>query len=133
MFGFIDRGVVGVLLCAGAGLAPACQSIERGTDVPGTAVSASFRSDPPRIVLSQHFALEVALCSWTAKPTLVRVDATMPEHRHGMNYRPTLMRTADGLYRAEGLLFHMPGRWQFVFEVRVGEQTERLMHSVVLD
>lgn len=136
MFDFIDLRTVGAgvaaLLIANVGIAQTCSSIEGGTDISGTTASASFRSDPPRIAVSQHFALEVALCSRAGVVTLARVDATMPEHRHGMNYRPTLARMADGRYRVEGLLFHMPGRWQFLFEVRVGEKTERLTHSVTL-
>jgi hypothetical protein len=45
------------------------------------------------------------------------VDAQMPEHRHGMNYRPTVSATGNGRYVAEGLLFHMPSRWQLRFDV----------------
>ena len=35
-----------------------------------------------------------------------------------MNYRPQRRAKGDGRYRAEGLLFHMPGRWQFVVRRR---------------
>ena len=35
-----------------------------------------------------------------------------------------------GRYRAEGLMFHMPGRWEFLFEVRGADGTERFGHSV---
>ena len=41
----------------------------------------------------------------------------MPEHRHGMNYKPEVKRLAPGRWRAEGLMFHMPGKWEFVFTV----------------
>jgi cytochrome c peroxidase len=42
----------------------------------------------------------------------------MPEHRHGMNYAPEVKPLGPGRWRAEGLMFHMPGKWEFVFEVR---------------
>jgi hypothetical protein len=36
-----------------------------------------------------------------------------------------------GLYRAEGLLFHMPGRWELVFELRgSGGAPLRLVQSL---
>ena len=35
-----------------------------------------------------------------------------------MNYRPSVTPQGAGRYRAEGLMFHMPGRWELVFEWR---------------
>jgi hypothetical protein len=54
---------------------------------------------------------------------LVRVDATMPEHKHGMNYAPTLKGTATAAIAVEGLLFHMPGNWEVAFDVRSAART----------
>jgi len=89
-----------------------------------------FRTLPAAVRVGEHFAVEFAVCP---PPESVRVDAWMPEHRHGMNYRPTVASQGKGLYRAEGLMFHMAGRWEFVFEVRSGGATERLAHSVRLE
>ena len=49
-----------------------------------------------------------------------------------MNYRPTIVAGQDGRYRVEGLLFHMPGRWEVAFDVRAGEESERLTHDFIL-
>jgi len=88
-----------------------------------------YRAKPaPRV--GEHFALEIAVCP---APEGVRVDATMPEHRHGMNYRPTVTAQGGGRYRAEGLMFHMAGRWELVFEVRAGGKTERVAQSLKLE
>jgi hypothetical protein len=88
-----------------------------------------YRASPePRV--GEHFALEFAVCP---APEAVRVDATMPEHRHGMNYRPAVTAQGGGRYRAEGLMFHMAGRWELVFEVRAGGGTERLARSLRLE
>ena len=56
----------------------------------------SFNSTSP-IVVSRHFALDVVVCPkpGAAAPRSLAVDATMPAHRHGMNYRPTI--TAAGV------------------------------------
>jgi len=95
-----------------------------------------YRTQPEKIVIGQHFAVELALCAkdGTAAPAPenVRVDAHMPEHRHGMNYRTTVTSSGAGRYRAEGLMFHMPGRWEYIFEVRAAGTTERMTASVVL-
>ena len=90
----------------------------------------SFAALPAPIPLGQPFALKMVACD--AKPDRVAVDATMPAHRHGMNYRPTVRQTAPGEFRAEGLLFHMPGEWEFVFDLYYGERRERLTHRVTL-
>ena len=50
-----------------------------------------------------------------------------------MNYRPRVSASGDGRYVAEGLLFHMPGRWQLVFDVERDGRTERLATDLVLE
>lgn len=94
----------------------------------------AFRTQPEKIEIGRHFALELALCAkaGAAAPESVRVDAHMPEHRHGMNYKTTVTSSGAGKYRAEGLLFHMPGRWEYIFEIRAAGATERLTTSMVL-
>jgi len=59
-------------------------------------------------------------------PQLTAVDARMPAHRHGMNYKPTLTKLDWGHYRAEGLLLHMPGDWEFSFDFTGDGKRERL-------
>jgi len=89
-----------------------------------------FRTQPAVVKVGEHFAVDFVVCP---APDAVRVDAWMPEHRHGMNYRPTIATQGGGRYRATGLMFHMTGRWEFVFEVRAGGKTERLTHSVRIE
>ena len=57
----------------------------------------------------------------------------MPEHRHGMNYKVSVKPEAGGRYRADGLLFHMPGRWELIFELRAAGQTDRLTFSEIIE
>ena len=100
----------------------------------------AYRTVPDPIRVGAHFAIDFAVCpraaAAAAAPRSVRVDATMPEHRHGMNYRPVVTARPVGalaFYRAEGLMFHMPGRWQLTFDVERGGRVERLTTDVVLD
>ncbi len=79
------------------------------------------------------FAIEVRVCP--ASAVITRVDATMPEHQHGMNYRPSIQRigaTQDGRWRADGLMFHMPGRWELRFDIQADGRIERLTDTVLL-
>lgn len=106
-----------------------------GRQLESARYSVGLRTIPAAPPVGKHFALELAVCpkAGTAVPESVRVDAHMPEHRHGMNYKAQVAASAGGRYRAEGLMFHMPGRWEFVFDVRSGGRTDRLTHSVVLE
>jgi hypothetical protein len=93
-----------------------------------------FRTTPAPIPVGRHFSLEAAVCARSGPaPTDLRVDAHMPEHRHGMNYRASVAPRGDGRFAVEGLLFHMPGRWRLVFDVASGGQTERLVKDVIVE
>ena len=93
----------------------------------------AFRPEPMRIEVGEPFALLFNVCTKNGNPAeLVAVEATMPEHKHGMNYRPTIVAAGDGRYRAEGMVFHMPGRWEVAMDVRAGEESERLSHEIIL-
>lgn len=84
----------------------------------------------PAITVGKPFALDITVCSAAAE--LQRVDATMPDHRHGMNYRPSLTPQGPGRWRAEGLLWHMSGRWELRLDVKHAGQDLRLRQSVTL-
>ncbi len=84
----------------------------------------------PPIAVGEHFALEVQVCP--AGSVLKRVDAVMPAHRHGMNYRVSLKPLGGDRWYAEGLLFHMPGRWELRLDVASGERTEKLTDTIDL-
>ena len=57
----------------------------------------------------------------------------MPEHRHGMNYKASIKRESSSRYRADGLMFHMPGRWEILFELRAAGRTDRVTQSEVIE
>lgn len=90
---------------------------------------------PDRIPMAQHFALEVQLCArhGISAARLHKADATMPEHRHGMNYRPAITPQGGGRFRVEGMMLHMAGHWQLSFEVQAGKETSILTHDVQVD
>lgn len=86
------------------------------------------RPGPPPV--SRHFALVGRVCAPAGQASGLRVDADMPAHRHGMNYRTTVQWSPDGHWRAEGLLWHMPGRWRIVLDVQTAQGPRRLTQTV---
>ena len=116
-----------LIAAAFAGGAQACE-LPPGARVESRRVALSYRTIPAKIGVGEPFVLELAACPKTgaALSGRVKLDAQMPEHRHGMNYRPSVKPMGGGRYRSEGWLFHMPGRWEFVFDL----DGERLTHSV---
>lgn len=88
----------------------------------------AFRPDPA-IAVASHFALDLVVCPKAGRtlPTSVAVDAWMPAHRHGMNYRPSVTATGAGRWRAEGLMLHMPGEWELRFDLGAGNARERAL------
>ena len=83
-----------------------------------------FAPRPWPLVVGQHVALDIVVCpaaDGRVPPSALQVDADMPAHRHGMNYRPTVSALGGGRFRAEGLMFHMAGRWRVLFRLDRGE------------
>lgn len=85
----------------------------------------------PRVGEPFRIGFTVCPAAGADTPARVEVDARMPEHRHGMNYAPSVATVAPGRFVADGLLFHMPGRWTLSFDVR-GPDGERLEDDLVL-
>ncbi len=128
--------VAGVLaLCCGSAQAQTC-----GTDLAGAkaleapAHTLVFRTEPAKIAVGRHFAVEVVVCpkAGGGAAERVRIDAHMPEHRHGMNYKPSIKTLGSGRFRADGMMFHMPGRWEFLFDIDGKGGSERVTSSMVL-
>ena len=98
-------------------------------------LKADSMSKAQRIPMARHFALDVQLCDkdGASVAQLTKADASMPAHKHGMNYRPTIKPLGDGRFRVDGMMFHMAGEWQLAFEVQAGKEVIRLTHDVQAD
>ncbi len=107
-------------LSLASGPAIACEppALSNAARVESARHVVAFRLTPAPLPLNAPFTVEFTTCAKNreadARPKL---DAWMPAHRHGMNYRPALTEIAPGHYRADGLLFHMPGRWELLFDL----------------
>jgi hypothetical protein len=133
------RSARAALVLAGALAAPpvqACVPSLAGESVRlmrSTAHAVAWRAEPPVIVVGRLFTVELAVCSTSTAIDSVAIDAEMPAHRHGMNYRASLVALGNGRYRAEGLMFHMPGHWRVTVELRAGATVERLSDDVTIE
>lgn len=126
---------LGVTVVAGTASAAGCEPdgfAARGR-AEGNAVIVLYRTVPATVTLGRHFAVEAIVCGESPPATLTGIDADMPEHRHGMNYRPTVTANAPRHYVAQGLMVHMPGRWRLLFDVERGGRRARLASDLFVD
>lgn len=118
------------LLLVGASASACPATAADGELLTAGVVTLAWRAEPRGITVGKPFELQLMLCPVDAQ--IVALDATMPEHRHGMNYKPSLQPLGGGRWRAEGLLWHMSGRWQLRFDVQQGAARQTLTRDVVL-
>jgi hypothetical protein len=50
-----------------------------------------------------------------------------------MNYRAVVVAQGPAQYRADGLMFHMPGRWDLLFDLVTAAGTERLIATTEVE
>ena len=121
-----------VLVCSSLAWAD-CEATAGARRVEGRDVALAFKTRPAKIKVGELFSVDVTVCPKKGTVKGVGVDASMPEHKHGMNYKPTVKKNATEGFTATGMMFHMPGRWQFAFEVEGTEGRERLLDTVAVD
>jgi len=116
-----------------SGIAQTCE-LAGGQKAESARYIVAYRTKPDPVRIGQHFAMDFVVCPKAGEPAPegVRVDGYMPDHNHGMNYKVVVKPAGGGRYEAAGMMFHMPGKWDFIFEVRGGGKADRLTHSVVL-
>ncbi len=134
-------GALAALLAA-TGPSAAAQAVAKDACAAGPGVRLvespqyrlAWRSDPTPVPVGRLFALEVTVCPRAPGGAVAAlgVDARMPAHGHGMNYKPSVKPVGDGRYRVEGLMFHMPGQWELVFEVRETGRVERIVQALAV-
>lgn len=117
----------------------------QSTEQPGAGVLTSsdgtyhlrYQITPTPLKLQQTFAITVAIftdaaLSQVAGDITLNVDGRMPQHRHGMNTEPIVKKTGAGVFQVEGMLFHMAGRWQLIFDITRDGETVRAQTALEL-
>lgn len=96
----MHRIIAGVLIAASplAVAAPSCGSGLRGAQTLESAdYVVAYRAQPAKIEVGKHFALDIVACAkgGVLAPARVAVDAFMPEHGHGMNYKAVVKASGN--------------------------------------
>jgi len=115
--------------------AGACPSRDEGFQrLAAQGAEIAYRWEPRELKVGQFFAAEVVACRAPGGGDVreIVVDATMPAHGHGMNYRPSIDPLGAGRFRFTGLMLHMPGTWRLSFDLYQGDKRTRLTHDVKL-
>ena len=98
----------------------------------GGEIYLKFTDEDPSV--GQFAELELQFCQ-NGQALVVedlRLVADMPAHGHGMNYQARIIPGADGNYRIQGLLFHMPGEWRLRIDFTQQRNTHRFETRVTL-
>ena len=100
------------------------------TGAAGKPVNAAIALNREKIVVGEPFSVNLAVCSAGAAPIdRVTIDAMMPRHRHGMNYKPRMTDFGGGRYRVKPFVFHMPGLWRVVVTTYRKDQSIQLQRD----
>jgi hypothetical protein len=134
----MKRIATGAALVGCTAVALACEPPLRGANVQkieGARYVLAWRPTPAPIRPGEFVTLEVGVCAREGqpRPATLRVDATMPEHKHGMNYRPSVTPKGTDRFAADGVMLHMAGRWEIVFDVNIGAAHESLNASIEVE
>lgn len=129
--------VLASLWGTGAALAACGDALPAATRLQAEAAGwqLAFAPRPVPLAVGRPFALDIVVCPPAGQPlpAALNVDAEMPAHRHGMNYRASVQTLGGGRWQAEGLMFHMPGRWRVLFDLdRAGQPPLRLAREIDL-
>lgn len=135
---FVELAFLSLLLVVAQSLSASAADCKAGEDVKmkperqRTSLSAHISTVPTTVPVGQPFSAKVVICGEEGKLVdSLSIDATMPRHRHGMNYKPTITSGGDRIYEATGLFFHMPGLWRFAVTVQSKEMRQRFTYDVI--
>ncbi len=94
-------------------------------------ISAALRIVSEKIEIGKPFSVDIVVCDKAQKAIdRVTIDASMPAHKHGMNYRPVVKKLNNNSFRGEHMLFHMPGVWRIDFAAFQNGEISRMMLEV---
>jgi hypothetical protein len=130
----VGVGIALVVTIVTAQRAAACAVPEGFVRLATAEAEIAYRWEPGMLKVGQFFGVEVIACRAPGAGAVheVVLDAQMPAHGHGMNYRPTVTATGPGRFRAAGLMLHMAGTWRLTFDLVQADKRTRLTQEVTL-
>jgi hypothetical protein len=141
-FGLILLAVFFIGAMAGQDSASAQEKPTADADYANTRASksgtfkAEYTSDPEAIPVNVLHSWKLKVETADGKPVKdaeITLEATMPEHGHGMPTQPRITKNyGDGTYLVEGMKFSMPGWWVITFSIKAGGKTDSVTFNLRL-
>lgn len=115
-----------------------------GCDAPDNENSVVLEGERYKVVLRTDETMEVSkpgtvhavVCGEVSNISEFNLDASMPMHGHGTNYTPTVSVVEQSEnstnYSVDGVVLHMPGKWQWEVEIIDPKGSELLEQEFVL-
>lgn len=123
-------GVAALLAILAATFAGAEESGRQHTSRSGQ-IQLSWSSDIQPLAINRMHGWTIRLTSAAGQAiedARISVTGGMPLHNHGLPSSPRMTEyLGDGLYRIEGMRFHMLGDWQLTFNVENGKQRDSIV------
>ena len=123
--------VVAAFLVLLSGGASACERGEIKNTLQGSGdfYTVSILTKPDKVSVGKPFSMTLSVCLKDGNQFAgkVKINAMMPMHKHGMNYKPTVKKVSTGKFEIKGFVFHMPGQWQYMVELVDGASSEKIL------
>jgi hypothetical protein len=133
-FKTVKKSLITLAMLSIASISNACEIPEgwlEMTTETSVIMKAAIRILPGTVLLGQPFDMAFLTCSENSTSIKqVNVEATMPQHNHGMNYVPEITTIGQNRYKASGMLFHMPGKWRISLEARGADKNDRFVFEI---
>lgn len=122
-------GVLFLVLWGNVALACVIENTENSLKGAGEVYVASVTTIPAQVLVGKPFSVRVSVCSKKGRPFLgdLKINAMMPMHKHGMNYKPSVQKISDGKFEIKGFVFHMPGKWQYKIDLKQGDSSDKVL------
>lgn len=124
------RAAAAVLALVAVFIAPGAAADDGHVSADGN-FRITFESDVTPIVINRMhgWTLHVARADGSAvSGANVTIEGGMPEHDHGLPTAPRVVAGAQaGVYRIEGLRFHMGGYWEIHISIDDGRHRDKVM------
>ena len=120
--------IAGLMMSATSTLACPIKPTNTRMIVNGKTHTLAFTTTPKPVQVGKTFSVSLEICDDNDKAFFgtIKTSMTMPLHKHGMNYLPSVEVFGKGKFKLDGFLFHMPGHWQFVFDLRGTDKPDRI-------
>ncbi|MEH6475755.1 MAG: hypothetical protein V7727_08695 [Sneathiella sp.] len=121
--------VLSLVLWGNLALACVIENTANSLKGTGEVYAVSVTTIPAQVMVGKPFSVRVSVCSKKGQSFLgdIKINAMMPMHKHGMNYKPSIEKISDGKFEMKGFVFHMPGKWQYKIDLKQGDSSDKVL------